>query len=112
MRRYPGRLGLEINYARALVRTGACAEAVAFLETLDTLPSELGEKPIAIYQEALGVLADEALARGDEAAAAAHIRKALSTPETLGAGRQFRDDRVLDAWPARVRDFWRRASRR
>ena len=111
MRRYPGRLGREINYARALVRTGACAEAVAFLETLDTLPSELGEKPIAIYQEALGALADEALARGDEAAAA-HIRKALSTPETLGAGRQFRDDRVLDAWPARVRDFWRRASRR
>lgn len=107
IRRYPGRLGLELNYARALVRTGAFAEAVAYLETLDTLPSELGEKPAAVYREALGALAAAALERGDEAAAAALVRKALATPETLGEGRQFRDDRVLDALPARVREFWK-----
>lgn len=112
VRRYPGQLGLELNYARALIKTGAQAEAVAFLETLDTLPSELGEKPIALYQEALGALADAALSRGDEAAASAYIRKALSTPETLGAGRQFRDDRVIDSWPARVRAFARRSAAR
>ena len=107
VRRYPGKLGLELNYARALVRTGAFEEEVRFLESIDTLPSELGEKPISLYQEALGALADAALERGDKAAAAEYVKKALATPETLGAGRQYRDDRVLDGWTPRVRDFWR-----
>ena len=105
--RFPGKLGLELNYARALIKTGAYAEAVSFLEPLRTLPSELGEKPGALYQEALGALADAALARGDEAAASAYLQKALVAPETLGTGRPYRDDRVIDSWPVRVQKFVR-----
>ena len=103
--RYPGMLGIELNYARALVKTGAFAEAVAFLEKIDTLPSELGEKPMSIYQEALGALADAALANGDEAAARRWIEKAVAYPETLGTGRPYRLDRLFDSWPERVRAF-------
>ena len=105
VKRYPGKLGLELNYARALVKTGAFEKAVTFLESIDTLPSELGEKPIFIYQEALGALADRALERGDKAAAKAFVEKALSFPETLGAGKPYRPDKVIDSWPKRVRDF-------
>lgn len=109
VRRFPGKLGLELNYARSLIKTGAYAEAVSFLESLNTLPSELGEKPGALYQEALGALADAALGRGDRVAASAYVQKALTAPETLGTGRQFRDDRVIDSWPRRVQEFVRGA---
>ena len=104
-RRFPGKLGLEINYARALVKTGENAEAVAFLETIYALPSEIGENPMKIYQEALGNLADAALAKGDEAAARKYVEKALSYPESIGAGRPYRIDHLLDSWPDRVRAF-------
>ena len=108
VRRFPGKLGLELNYARALVRTGAYAEAVAFLDGIATLPSELGEKPITIYQEALGALADAALERGDDAVARKYLKKALSFPETLGAGKPYLPDKVYDSWPKRVSDFCRK----
>ena len=106
--RFPGKLGLEINYARSLVKTGDFAGAVSFLENIDTLPSELGEKPMSIYHEALGAIADAALARGDEAAARAAVEKALSYPETLGTGRPYRVDALVDSWPKRVGSFCRK----
>lgn len=107
VRRFPGKLGLELNYARTLIKTEAYAEAVSFLESLNTLPSELGEKPGSLYQEALGALADAAFARGDRAAASAYVQKALAVPERLGTGRQSSDDRVIDSWPRRVQKFVR-----
>lgn len=110
VRRFPGKLGLELNYARALIKTKNCKEAVAFLDNIDTLPSELGEKPITLYQEALGVLADEALAAGDRVSARRYVEKALSFPETLGAGRPYRVDAVIDRWPRRVADFCRQGA--
>ena len=76
-----------------------------FLEKIDTLPSELGEKPMSIYHEALGALADAALAKGDEAAARRWIEKAVAYPETLGTGRPYRLDKLFDSWPERVRTF-------
>lgn len=109
VRRFPGKLGLELNYARALIKTVALAEAVSFLETLNALPSELGEKPGTLYQEALGALADAALGRGDRVAASAYVKKALSAPERLWTGRQSSDDRVIDSWPRRVQEFARGA---
>ena len=108
VKRYPGKLGLELNYARSLVRTGAYAEAIAFLDGIATLPSELGEKPITIYQEALGAMADAAIERGDDAAARKYLKKALSFPETLGAGKPYLPDKVYDSWPKRVSDFCRK----
>lgn len=108
VKRHPGKLGLELNYARALVRTGANLEAVRFLDGIATLPSELGEKPITIYQEALGALADAALEKGDNDSARSYLKKALSFPETLGAGKPYRPDKVYDSWPKRVGDFCRR----
>ena len=106
-KRFPGNPGLELNYARALVKTGAYEKAVAFLEGISILPSELGEKPITIYQDALGVLAERALKADDRLSARQFIKKALSFPETLGVGRQYRLDAVLDRWPRRVADFAR-----
>lgn len=103
--RFPGKLGIELNYARSLVKTGAFEEAVAFLEKIDTLPSELGEKPMSIYHEALGALADRALAKGDEAAARRWIDKAVAYPETLGTGRPYRLDALFATWTPRVREF-------
>ena len=103
--RFPGRLGIEINYARSLVKTGAFEDAVVYLEKIDTLPSELGEKPMSIYHEALGALADAALEAGDEAAARKWIDKAVAYPETLGTGRPYRLDALFASWPARVREF-------
>ena len=89
VRRFPGKLGLELNYARTLIKTEAYAEAVSFLESLNTLPSELGEKPGSLYQEALGARADAALARGDRAAASAYVQKALAIPEMLEKGEEI-----------------------
>ena len=89
VRRFPGKLGLELNYARALIKTVALAEAVSFLETLNALPSELGEKPGTLYQEALGALADAALGRGDRVAASAYVQKALAVPERLEKGEEI-----------------------
>ena len=103
MKRYPENPGLALGYARALVKTGANAKAVAFLECIRFLPSELGERPLPVYQEALVALADAALAKGDEAAAIGFVRKALNPPESLGSGRPFSWDRVVGEWPARVR---------
>ena len=103
--RFPGKLGLELNYARALVKTGDNAKAVSFLEGISALPSELGEKPMSVYHEALGALADAALANGDEAAARRWIEKAVAYPETLGTGRPYRLDKLLDSWTERVRSF-------
>ena len=103
--KYPGKPGLELNYARALVKTGGYAEAVAFLEGIQILPSEVGENPMKVYQEALGRLADDALGRGDEAAAREFVAKAVSYPETLGAGRPYRIDGLIKSWPERVRAF-------
>ena len=106
--RFPGKLGIELNYARALVKTGDYAKAVEFLEGIDALPSELGEKPMSIYHEALGALAEEALAKGDEAAAAGFVKKAVAYPETLGTGRPYRLDKLMDSWPASVSEFCRK----
>lgn len=108
VKRYPGKLGLELNYARALVKTGAWEETVAFLDGIATLPSELGEKPITIYQEALGLLAERALQNGDDKAARAYALKAIAYPETLGAGKPYRLNRLFDSWPKAVADFCRR----
>ena len=105
--RYPGNLGLELNYARSLVRTGALEEAVKFLDGISTLPSELGEKPMSIYHEALGALADRALEKGDRTAAKAYVMKAVAYPESLGTGRPYRLDRLFDSWPKRLADFCR-----
>ena len=106
--RYPGKLGLELNYARSLVKTGRHAEAVEFLEKLHVLPSELGESPTKIYQEALGALADAALERGDEGAARAFVAKAVAFPESLGSGRPYNIDYLIKSWPERVRAFCER----
>lgn len=106
--RFPGKPGLELGYARALVKTGALKEAVDFLDGIAVLPSELGEKPMSIYHEALGALADAALAAGDERAAEDYVKKALKFPETLGTGRPYRLDSLLDSWPERVSGFCRR----
>ena len=108
VKRYPGKLGLELNYARALVKTGAWESAVEFLDGISTLPSELGEKPITIYQEALGALAERALRNGDEKAAKAYALKAIAYPETLGAGKPYLLDKLFSSWPKAVSDFCRR----
>ena len=110
--RTPENPGLQIAYARALVKTGAHAEAVKFLERINFLPSELGERPLPLYQEALVTLADGALAKGDEKSAAEFVRKALNPPETLGSGRPFSWAGVIAEWPARVRDFCEKKSLR
>ena len=104
-KRFPGRLGIELNYARSLVKTGSYAEAVSFLEGIDTLPSELGEKPMSIYHEALGALADEALMKGDSKEAMKWILKAIKYPETLGTGRPYKLDNLFNSWPKRVKEF-------
>ena len=108
VKRYPGKLGLELNYARALVKTGEWEKTVEFLDGIVTLPSELGEKPITIYQEALGLLAQRALKNGDEKAAKAYALKAIAYPETLGGGKPYRLDRLFESWPEEVADFCRR----
>ena len=68
-----------------------------------------GEKPMSIYHEALGAIADAALGRGDETAARVAVEKALSYPETLGTGRPYRVDAFVDSWPERVGSFCRKA---
>jgi tetratricopeptide (TPR) repeat protein len=108
VKRYPGKLGLELNYARALVKTGEWEKTVEFLDGIVTLPSELGEKPITIYQEALGLLAQRALKNGDEKAAKAYALKAIAYPETLGGGKPYRLDRLFESWPEEVANFCRR----
>jgi tetratricopeptide (TPR) repeat protein len=101
--KYPGNPGIQINYARALVKNGEYAEAVKFLESIRFLPSEVGENPRPIYQEALVALAEAALERGDETAAREYVRKALLFPETLGSGRSFNWKRIAESWPENVR---------
>ena len=63
---------------------------------------------MSTYHEALGALADAALATGDERAAEDFVKKALKFPETLGTGRPYRLDHLLDSWPERVSRFCRR----
>ena len=101
--RYSGNPGIQINYARALVKNGKYAEAVRFLESIRFLPSEVGENPRPIYQEALVALAGAALESGDGAAAREYVRKALIFPETLGSGRSFNWKRIAESWPENVR---------
>ena len=106
--RFPRATGLQINYARALVKTGELKKAVEFLEGCRFLPSELGEKPVSIYQEALVKLADEAIGKGDETAAREFVRKALAYPENFGSGRPYDIGPVVERWPERVRKCWDR----
>ena len=103
LRRFPDSQVLKLHYARSLVKSGAAAEAVAFLEGIRYLPSEIGEKPHTLYQEAQVMLAEEALGRGDEKAAADCVRKALNVPETLGSGRPYSFAGVIAKWPEGVR---------
>ena len=36
------------------------------------------------------------------------VKKAVAYPETLGAGRPYRLDKLFDSWPERVREFCKR----
>ena len=105
--RYPSNPGLQIAAARAYVGCGECEQAVAYLDGITFLPSELGEKPYPIYQEALVRIAEKALSRGDRPAAERAVKKALSYPEHLGTGRPYDLRRVIAPWPASVRGLVR-----
>lgn len=105
--KFPGNDFLEMKRARALLKSGEPAKVVEFLESIDVLPSELGEKPSSIYIEANVELARRALERGDSASARQALAKATAFPEKLGAGRPYRLDRMIERWPKSVREFWR-----
>ena len=104
---------LNIAYARALVGTGRNRAAIAFLERTDFLPSEGGDDASAPWIDAWRALAEEALAKGDRAAAADAARKAVSYPERLGKGRPYELDFTRPAkgrnpladWPEELRAF-------
>ena len=105
LRRFPKNPGLQIAEARALVGCGEHEQAVEYLDGITFLPSELGEKPYPVYQEALVKIAEAALARGDRAKAERAVRKALSYPEHLGTGRPYDLRRVMRNWPQAVREL-------
>jgi len=80
---------VKIAYANALVGDRRCRAAVEFLETNVFLPSEHGDNASGAWIDAHRALAEEALAKGDRAAARAAVKKALSYPERLGVGRPY-----------------------
>lgn len=83
---------IKIAYANALVGDRRYREAITFLETNTFLPSEHGDNASSAWIDAGRALAEEALAKGDRAAARAAVRKALSYPEHLGVGKPYELD--------------------
>lgn len=80
---------VKIAYANALVGDRRYREALAFLESNTFLPSEHGDNASSAWIDAGRALAEEALAKGDRAAARVAVRKALSYPEHLGVGKPY-----------------------
>ena len=97
---------LSIAYATALVKNGRNREAVAFLENTVFLPSEGGDNAGGVWIAAWRALAEDALAKGDEAGVRAAVAKAISFPERLGLGRPYVVDFTAGPfadWPEELR---------
>ncbi|TDB74396.1 DUF5107 domain-containing protein [Micromonospora sp. KC723] len=79
---------LAVEYAHLLVTAGRPAHALAVFEQRQFQPWEGGEgQVLRAWERTRLALADEALDRGDAAAAAAHAELALQPPPSLGEAR-------------------------
>ncbi|PZG01094.1 DUF5107 domain-containing protein [Micromonospora deserti] len=79
---------LAVEYAQLLVTAGRAEEALAVFENRRFQPWEGGEgQVLRAWERTRLALAEQALARGDAAAAVAHVEAALNPPESLGEAR-------------------------
>lgn len=87
--RYPQVYSLKIFLAEALVKSNRPREAIAYMRTINILPSEFGNSATGSWIEAWGMIGEEALRKGDRVAAAKAANEGVTYPENLGSGRPY-----------------------
>jgi hypothetical protein len=90
--RFPDSYILGMLHAKALLANGRYREGAGILARLDVIPYEGSVEGRRLYREAHLMLAVQALAKGDAAAAGREVDAARLWPENLGAGKPYPAD--------------------